>query len=100
MNRAVQTMSFKSALPALALGAVLILLGPTAALAQRGGAGRGHSGGISSGRSFSSGGGSRSSAPSYSGRGYSGGGRSYATPYAGRSYSGGGRNYATPYAGR
>ena len=100
MNRAIQTKSFKSALPALALGAVLILFGPTAALAQRGGTGRGHSGGISSGRSFSSGGGSRSSAPSYSGRGYSGGGLSYSAPYTGGSYSGSGRNYAVPYAGR
>jgi hypothetical protein len=47
MNRTVQTVSFKSAMPALALGAVLMLLGPTAALAQRGGGGRGgHSGGV------------------------------------------------------
>ena len=37
MNRTVLTRSFKSVLPALALGAVLMLLGPTAALAQRGG---------------------------------------------------------------
>jgi len=34
MNRTVQTVSFKSAIPALALGAVLMLLGPAAALAQ------------------------------------------------------------------
>jgi hypothetical protein len=81
MNRTVQTVSFKSALPALAVGAVLMLLGPTAALAQRSGGGRGHS------------------APSYSGRSYSGGGRSYAAPNAGRSYSGG-RAYAAPNAGR
>lgn len=58
MNRTVQTVSFKSAMPALALGAVLMLFGPTAALAQRGGGGRGgHSGGAVSGRSFSGGGG-------------------------------------------
>src|ERR1035437_3073948 len=101
MNRTVQTLSFKCAMPALALGAVLMLLGPTAALAQRGGGGRGgHSGGSFSGRSFSGGGGRRDSAPSYSGRSYSGGGRSYAAPYAGRSYSSGGRSYAAPYAGR
>ena len=36
MNRTVQTVSFKSAMPALALGAVLMLLGPAAAFAQRG----------------------------------------------------------------
>src|ERR1035441_217218 len=90
MKRTVQTVSFKSAMPALALGAVLMLLGPTAALAQRGGGGHGgHSGGSFSGRSFSGGGGHQNSAPSYSGRSYSGGGRSYAAPYAGRSYSGG-----------
>jgi len=100
MNRTVQTVSFKSAMPALALGAVLMLLGPTAALAQRGGGGRaGHSGGSFSGRSFSGGGGRGYSAPSYSGRNYSGNGRSYAAPYAGRSYAGG-RSYAAPYAGR
>src|ERR1017187_2699946 len=99
MNRTGQTVSFKAAMPALALGALLMLLGPTAALAQRGGGGRdGHGGGFS-GRSFSGGGGRRDSAPSYSGRSYSGGGRSYAAPYAGRSYSGG-RSYAAPYAGR
>ena len=97
MNRTVQTVSFKSAMPAIALGAVLMLLVPTAALAQRGGGGRnGHSGGSFSGRSFSGGGGPRYSAPSYSGRSYSRGGRSYAAPYAGRSYSGG-RSY---YGGR
>src|ERR1039457_4413401 len=98
MIRTVQTVSFKSAMPALALGAVLMLLGPTAALAQRGGGERGgHSGGSSSGRSFSGGG----------GRSYSGGGRSYSAPNAGRSYSGGGRSYSgggrsysAPNAGR
>lgn len=84
MNRTTQTMLFKSATRALALGAVLTLLGPTAALAQRGGG--------NSGRSFSGGGGHSYSAPSYLGRGYSGGGRSYAAPYAGRSISGG-RSY-------
>jgi hypothetical protein len=100
MNRTVQTVSFKSAMPALALGAVLMLLGPTAALAQRGGGrSEGHSGGSFSGRSFSGGGGRQNSAPSYAGRSYSGGGRSYAAPYAGRSFSGG-RSYAAPYAGR
>ena len=100
MNRTVQT--FKSAMPSLALVAVLMLLGPAAALAQRGGGGHGgHSGGSFSGRSFSGGGGRGYSAPSYSGRGYSGG-RSYAAPsYSGRSYSGGGRSYAAPsYSGR
>jgi uncharacterized membrane protein YgcG len=56
MNRTVQTVSFKSAMPALALGAVLMLLGPPVALAQRGGGGHGgHSGGSYSGRSFSGG---------------------------------------------
>ena len=99
MNPTVQTVSFKFAMPALALGAVLMLVGPTAALAQRGGGNRGgNSGGSSSGRSFS-GGGRSYSAPSYSGRSYSGGGRSYAAPNSGRSYSGG-RSYAAPYAGR
>ena len=89
MNRTMQTVSFKFAVPALALGAVLMLLGPAAALAQRGDRGSGgRSGGSSSGRSVSGGGGRRYSAPSYSGRSYSGGGRSYAAPYAGRSYSG------------
>ena len=58
MNRKVQTATFKSVMPALALGAVLMLLGPTAALAQRGGGAHGgHSGASSSGRSFSGGGG-------------------------------------------
>src|SRR3954453_5272780 len=67
MNR---TMWFKSAVPAVALGAMLFLLGPTAAMAQR--RGGGHSGG------------------GYSGRSYSGGsGRSYSAPSNGRSYSGG-----------
>jgi hypothetical protein len=100
MNRTVQTVLFKSAMPAFALGAALMLLAPTAALAQRSGGGRGgHSGGSFSGRSFSGGGGRRYSAPSYSGRSYSGGGRSYAAPHAGRSYAGG-RSYAAPYAGR
>jgi len=75
----VQTVSFKFALPAL-VGAALMFLGPTAALAQRSGGGRGHS------------------APSYSGRGYSGG-QSYVAPYAGRGYSGG-RSHVAPYAGR
>src|ERR1019366_3784095 len=91
MNRTVQTVSLKSALPAFALGAVLMLLGPTAALAQRGGGGHGgHSGG-NSGHSYSGGGGH-----SYSG----GGARSYSAP-SGRSYSGGGgRSYSAPYAGR
>ena len=71
MNRTVQTVSFKSAMPALALGAVLMLLGPTTALAQRSGGGHGgHSGGSYSGRSFSGGGGHQYSAPSYSGRSY------------------------------
>ncbi len=89
MNR---TVSFKSAMPALVLGAALMLLAPTAAMAQRGGGARGgHSSGSFSGRSFS-GGGRQYSAPSYAGRSYSGGGRSYAAPYAGRSYSGG-RSY-------
>ena len=88
MNRKVQTVSFKSAMPGLALGAVLMLLGPTAALAQRGSGERGgHSGGSSSGRSLSGGGERRYSAPSYSGRSYSGGGRSYATPYSGRDFT-------------
>jgi len=99
MNRTVQTVSFKSAMPALALGAVLMLLGPTAALAQHGGARSGGHAGSFSGRSFAGGGGRQYSAPSYSGRSYSGGGRSYAAPNAGRSYSGG-RSYAAPYAGR
>ncbi|MGA2146303.1 MAG: hypothetical protein ABSH49_15215 [Bryobacteraceae bacterium] len=98
MNWTVHTMPFKSAMPALALGA-LMLLGPTTALAQRGGGGRdGHSGGSFSGRSFSGGGGRSYSAPSYAGRSYSSGARSYATPYAGRSY--GARSYSAPYAGR
>ena len=97
MNRTVQTVSFRSAMPALALGALLMLLGPTAALAQRGGGGHGgHAGGGFSGHSFSGGGGHQYSAPSYAapyaGRSYSGAGRSYAAPYAGRSYSGG-RSY-------
>ena len=92
MNR---TVSFKSAMPALALGAALMLLGPTAALAQRGGGGHGgHAGGGFAGRSFSGGGGPRYSTPSYSGHGYAGGGRSYAAPNAGRSFYGG-RSYGT-----
>ena len=86
MNLTMHGISFKSAMPALALGAALMLLGPTDALAQRGGGGRGgHSGGSYSGRSFSGGGGRSYAGPSYSGRSYSGGGRSYAAPYAGRS---------------
>jgi len=93
MNRTVQTVSSRLVMPALALGAVL-LLGPTTALAQHGG---GHSGGGFAGRSYS-GGGHGYSAPSYS-RGYSGSGHGYAAPYAGRAYSGG-RSYAAPYAGR
>jgi hypothetical protein len=94
MNRKVQKVSFKSAMPALTLGAVLMLLGPTAALAQRGGAqrGGGHSGGSFAGRSFAGGGGRRYSAPSYAGR-------SYAAPYARRSYSGGGNYYNGRYYG-
>jgi len=99
MNRKVQTVAFKSAMLALALGAVLMLLGPTAALAQRGGRG-GHSGGSFSGRSFSGGGGRRYSAPSYSGRSYSGGGHSYAAPRAGRSYYGGRSYHGGGYYGR
>jgi hypothetical protein len=120
MKRTVQTRFLKSAMPALALGAFLTLLGPTAALAQRHGGGYGgHSGGgYSSGRSFSGGGYSgRYAGPSYSGR-YSGGGRSYAVPYSrgggyyrgggsyypGRFYAGhgyyyGGRFWARPYFG-
>ena len=92
MNR---TVSIKSAMPALALGAVLMLFGPTAAMAQRGGGGHGGSSrGGYSGRSFSGGGGHSYAGPSYSGRSpsYSGGGRSYSGPaYSGRSYSGGAR---------
>ncbi len=100
MNRTVQTVSFKSAMPALALGAVLMLFGPTAALAQRGGGGRGgHSGGAVSGRSFSGGGGRSYSAPAPSGRRYSGSARSYAAPYAGRGYSGGRSYYGGGYSG-
>ena len=99
VNRIMQTVSFKSAMPALALAAVLMLLGPSAAMAQRGGSGHGgHSGGSFSGRSYSGGGGRSYSAPSYAGRSYSSGARSYATPYAGRSY--GARSYSAPYAGR
>jgi hypothetical protein len=95
--------SFQSALPALALGAMLMLFGPTAALAQHGGGERG--------RSFSGGGGHRYSAPSYRGRSYSGG-RYYGGGYyrggggfyPGRFYSGrgyyyGGRFWARPYYG-
>jgi hypothetical protein len=42
MNRLVQTVLIRSAIPTLALGVVLMLVGPTAALAQRGsGGGRG-----------------------------------------------------------
>ena len=63
----------KSVLPGLIMGAALMMLGPTTALAQRGGGGHGgHSGGGFSGRSFSGGG-----ARSFSGgavRGFSGGG--------------------------
>ena len=67
----------KSAVPALVLGAALMLLGPTAALAQRGGGGHGgHSGGGYSGRSFS--GAMRFSGGA--GRGFSGGGRSFVAP--------------------
>jgi len=100
MNRTVQTVSFKSAMPALALGVVLMLLGPTAALAQRGGGGRGgHSGGSVSGRSFSGGGGRSYSAPAPLGRSYSGGARSYAAPYAGRGYSSGRSYYGGGYYG-
>jgi hypothetical protein len=84
-------MWFKPAIPALALGAALMLLGPTTALAQRGGGGRGgQSGGGYSGRSFSGGGGRSYAAPN-SGRSFSGG-RSYAAPNQGRSFSGG-RSY-------
>jgi len=61
MNRTVER--FKFAMPALALGAVLTLLGPTAALAQRGGGRGGRSGGSYSGRSFSGGGGRSYSPP-------------------------------------
>jgi hypothetical protein len=104
MNRTMQAGSLKSAIPALALGAVLAFLGPTAAFAQRGGGGHagGHAGGSYSGRSYAGGGGRSYSAPSYAGRGYSGGARSYAAPYAGRSYSGGGyyRGGGAYYPGR
>jgi hypothetical protein len=66
----------------LTLGMALMLLGPTAALAERGGKGGGH----------------RYAAP-YAGHGYSGGGRAYAAPYAGRGYSGGRSFYGGGYYG-
>ena len=94
MNFTLRTRSYKPALPALALGAVLMLVGPMAAFAQRGNGGQG---GGNSGRSFS-GGGSRYSGPS-AGRNYSGGGRTYAAP-SGRNYYGGGRSYVAPNGGR
>jgi hypothetical protein len=97
MNRIAQSVSFKSALPVLALGAVLMLLGPTSAFAQRGGGQRGerggHGGGGSYGRSFSGSGGHRDSGPAYSGRNQWGGGRSYAAPERGRSFYSGRSDY-------
>ena len=95
MNRTALKKSFTSALPALALGAVLMLFGPTAALAQRGGGGHGgHFGGGFSGHSFA-GGGHAFSAP----RGNWGGGRSYVAPNAGRGYYGGRGNYGGGHYG-
>src|SRR5690348_7975244 len=76
----------KAALPVVALGAALFLMGPTPAMAQRGhggygGGGRSYSGGGSAGRSYSGGGG-------YAGRSYSGGGaRQYSAPSYSRGYS-------------
>jgi hypothetical protein len=113
MNRTVLARSFKSVLPALALGAVLMFLGPTAALAQRGGGGHGgHFGGGFSGHSFAGGVGHGYSAgrsyavPNagrsyYGGRGYYGGGRGYYPGrfYGGRGYYYGGRFWARPYFG-
>ena len=89
---------FSTAISALVLSAALLLAGPTAALAQRGGGGsRGGSGHSFSGRSFSGAGGRSYSGPSYSSRGYSGGGgRSFAAP-SGRGYYGGGGSF---YGGR
>ena len=108
MNRTVQTGLFKSVMPALALGAVLMVLDPTAALAQHGGGERGgHSGG-----SFSA---VRSQAGvdvalllrptrAVAIRAVGIAMPSYAAPYAGRSYSGGhsyygGRFWSRPYFG-
>lgn len=105
MNSLIRTVLRKPAIPVLALGAALILLGPTTVFAQRG---WGH--GAYSGRSYS-GGGPRYSSGGYSGRSYYGGhgyysSPGYSTPYArgyyargyyGRGYSGGyypGRFYA------
>ena len=122
MNRRMQTVSFRSAMPMLALGAVLVFLGPTAAFAQRSSGGHGgHSGGSYAGRSFSGGGGHGYSAPSYAGRSYGAPsvGRGYSAPrsyygggynrggggyyagrfYAGRGYYYGGRFWARPYYG-
>ena len=104
MNRTMQKISRKSAMPVLALGALLMLLGPTAALAQRSGGGRGgHSGGSYSGRSFSGGGGRSYAAPSgrsyAGGRSYNGGGYYPGRFYAGRGYYYGGRFWARPYFG-
>jgi hypothetical protein len=79
--------TLKSALPALALGAVLAIVGPTAAFAQRGGGGHGggHYGGGFSGRSYGGG-----------GHGFAGGYRGgYAAPYGGRGFYGG-RGYVAP----
>ena len=99
MNRRMQTVSFRSAMPMLALGAVLVFLGPTAAFAQRSSGGHGgHSGGSygapSVGRGYS--------APrSYYGGGYNRGGGGYYAGrfYAGRGYYYGGRFWARPYYG-
>jgi hypothetical protein len=107
MNRLVQTVLIRSAIPTLALGVVLMLVGPTAALAQRGNGGGRSTGGSYSSRSFS-GSGRSYAAPSYSGRGYQGGGRAYSGGgggyyagrfYAGRGYYYGGSFWARPYYG-
>ena len=106
MNRFSRMRSLRAALVALALGAFLTLLAPTAAMAQHGG-GRGYSGGRSysgsySARSF----GGRTfayRAPSsgrYFGGGYYRGGGYYPGRfYAGRGYYYGGRFWARPYFG-
>ncbi len=109
MNRTLQVLT-KSVNQAIALGAVLMLLGATEALAQRHGGARGGSPGVrAQGRSFAGGGGRVYSGPSHSGRNYSGaGGRIYSAPsyqgrgyYAGRGYSRGGGYYdGRFYSGR
>jgi hypothetical protein len=103
MNRTLKTFVTKFAGASLALGAVLLVLNPVTAFAQRG-VGGGRVGGYSGGRAYS-GSGSRSQA--YSGRSFSGGGQSFyggsrsysgrGNVYSGRGYSGGGQQF---YSGR